>query len=136
MAQFGIKSKQKLLTCHPNLQLLMNEVIKHIDFTIIQGIRSKEEQVKLVAEGKSKTMKSKHLEQADGFSHAVDIAPWISNHPDKIPWNEPKYFYVLAGHVQKAAALLNIEIRWGGDFNQNGLLSDDSFRDLPHFELK
>lgn len=42
----------------------------------------------------------------------------------------------LAGIMQAAAASLGIEIRWGGDWDKDGLLMEaGSFQDLPHFEL-
>jgi peptidoglycan LD-endopeptidase CwlK len=30
---------------------------------------------------------------------------------------------------------MGIEIRWGGDWDGDGDLSDHKFNDLPHFEL-
>ena len=44
MPQFGKKSKKKLDKCHPKLQKLFNEVIKHIDCTIIAGYKDEERQ--------------------------------------------------------------------------------------------
>ena len=35
MYSFGKTSKERLATCDPRIQQLMNEVIKHIDITII-----------------------------------------------------------------------------------------------------
>jgi len=55
-------------------------------------------------------------------------------------WSE---FTMLAGLMLKCAeevAASNKEydgwrLRWGGDWNQNYLLSDNEFNDLPHFEI-
>ena len=40
MPNFSIVSKQRLNTCHQDLQKLFNEVIKHYDCAVIQGARS------------------------------------------------------------------------------------------------
>jgi peptidoglycan L-alanyl-D-glutamate endopeptidase CwlK len=45
MPQFGKDSLTKLSTCHPDLQKLFNEVIKHYDCTILEGHRSDEDQL-------------------------------------------------------------------------------------------
>ena len=44
-----------------------------VDFGVIYGPRTITEQEKLVATGRSQTMKSKHLLQDDGTAHAVDL---------------------------------------------------------------
>ncbi len=46
MPQFGRRSKEQLSSCHPDLQKLFNEVIKHYDCTILEGHRSNEDQLK------------------------------------------------------------------------------------------
>ena len=42
-----------------------------IDFGVTQGVRDLETQKKLMAAGRSQTLKSLHLPQDDGFSHAL-----------------------------------------------------------------
>jgi len=54
MPQFGKDSLARLSTCHPDLQKLFNEVIKHYDCTILEGHRSDEDQLKAFNAGKSK----------------------------------------------------------------------------------
>ena len=74
MYSYSRKSLDKLNTCHPDLQKILKEAIKHYDVTIIEGVRALSRQEELVRTGKSKTMNSKHLPQADGYSWAVDCA--------------------------------------------------------------
>ena len=74
-------------------------------------------------------MNSKHLAAADGYSRAVDAAPW------PIDWQDTKGFYHFAGFVRGIAAQLGIKIRWGGDWSNNMNLNDQTFFDLVHFEL-
>lgn len=64
------------------------------------------------------------------LSRAVDIAI-----VGKEPYNIPSLAYV-AGLVRMAAEQQGVRIRWGGDFDQDGiLLEPGTFQDLPHFEL-
>ena len=46
MPKFGNASKQRLATCHPDLQKIMNEAIKYIDFSVVEGYRTAAEQEK------------------------------------------------------------------------------------------
>ena len=44
MPSYSSRSLQKLSTCHPKIQKVFNEVIKHYDCTILEGHRDKETQ--------------------------------------------------------------------------------------------
>ena len=99
---------------------------------MIYGVRSIAEQLKLFNEGLSKTMSSKHIKQDDGFAHAVDIAPY------PIDWDDTKRFYWLAGMMKALAPRhlpSNYELRWGGNWDMDEDLNDQSFMDLVHFEI-
>lgn len=113
----GPKSRQKLQGVHPDLVAVVERAIRitEKDFTVLEGLRTPERQRQLVAEGKSKTLNSRHL-----TGHAVDIAPW------PISW-EHEDFYPLADAMKQAADDLGVQIVWGGDWK--------SFVDMPHFEL-
>jgi peptidoglycan LD-endopeptidase CwlK len=134
MPKFSLKSEDRLNTCHPLLQELFREVIKTDDCAVIEGHRNRRRQNQLFAEGKSK------LQWPDGKhntmpSLAVDVAPWFPGGKG-IPWNEPKNFYFFAGKVKAKARELGISIRWGGDWDGDGDVTNQSFHDLPHFELR
>jgi peptidoglycan L-alanyl-D-glutamate endopeptidase CwlK len=94
-------------------------------FTVIQGVRTHAEQVRNVARGASKTMRSRHLPEsnASGMSDAVDLAPIIAG---KVRWDWPLY-YRLAPIMKNAAARVGVPIEWGGDWT--------TFKDGPHFQL-
>lgn len=128
MATFSKTSLDRLATCHPDLQRLFNEVVKHYDCAILCGHRTQEEQDKAVEGGFSKTPfpTSKHNKSP---SLAIDAAPY------PIDWNNRERFVHFAGFVQGMAKSLGIKIRWGGDFNQDLNFKNDSFFDAPHFEL-
>ena len=61
------RSRNKLDGVHPQLVAVVEAAIKKtkVDFGVTYGVRSVEEQERLVAAGRSQTMKSKHLIQSD-----------------------------------------------------------------------
>jgi peptidoglycan L-alanyl-D-glutamate endopeptidase CwlK len=128
MPKFGTSSKAKLATCHPDLQRLFNEVIEYYDCTVICGNRSKEEQDKAFNEGRSKVQwpNSKHNGSP---SMAADVVPY------PIDWEDTRRFYMFVGIVRGIAAMLNIKIRCGADWDGDMEVKDQNFHDLPHFEL-
>ena len=63
---------------------VMNELIKLMDVTIIEGLRTKERQEELVAKGASKTKFSKHIE-----GKALDLSPY------PIDWESKPYIKFL-----------------------------------------
>jgi len=127
MPQFGRRSKEQLSSCHSDLQRLFNEVIKHYDCTILEGYRSNENQLKAFNAGKSRIKSGGKHNQSPSL--AADVAPW------PIDWKDKDRFYHFAGIVQGIAKMLNIKIRWGGDWDSDNDLKDQTLYDLPHFEL-
>ena len=132
MPSFSRSSLARLDSCHPDLRALFHEVVKHVDCTIIEGLRSQERQQELYRQGKSKLdgvkKRSKHQAAADGFSYAVDVAPY------PIDWKDRERFIHFAGIVLGHAQAMGISIRLGADWNGDGKFSE-SFFDAPHFEL-
>lgn len=128
MPSFGKSSQDKLATCDPRLQKVFNEVIKYFYCTVIEGHRGEEAQNKAFAEGKSKLKypQGKHNKTP---SLAADVLPY------PIDWNDTNRMRYFAGFVVGIAATMGIKLRWGGDWNQNTELKDNSFNDLPHFEI-
>lgn len=134
MPSFGKSSRDRLSQCHPDLQILMNEVIKHIDCSIICGHRTKEDQQNAFDTKKSQVQwpNSKHNSYP---SKAVDVAPW------PIDWSDISRFRDFGMFVLGVAAALRSEgkikskIRWGADWNRNYSVDDERFKDFPHFEI-
>ena len=131
MFKFGKGSLEKLNTVHPDLKLVMSEVIKltPIDFGITEGMRSLERAEQLKAEGLSKVgAKSLHCQ-----GKAVDIVCYDNG---KVTW-ELEYYEAVAGVVGEVCEILDIKIRWGGswvtgDFKLNRNMN---FIDAVHFEI-
>ncbi len=120
--------------------------VSKIDFGVICGLRTVEEQRELVAKGASQTMKSKHI---DGL--AVDLMAYIGG---RASW-ELNLYDDIADAMKIAADEENVQIRWGAAWHINDLREWDSsmqdamneyidlrrsqgrrpFIDGPHFEL-
>ena len=128
MPSFGSKSLANLDEAHPDLQRLFKEVVKHIDCSVIEGHRPQSEQDKLFHAGKSKVSwpNGKHNTTP---SRAVDVVPY------PIDWNDMNRFFHFMGLVQGIAFSMGIDIRCGGDWNGDNKFNE-SFLDLPHFELR
>lgn len=124
---FALSSRdhQRLFGVHPDLVRVIERAadLSDIEFTVIEGVRTVDRQKQLVAKGASQTMNSRHIKAANGFSHAVDIAPVIDG---RISWDWPLY-HRLAPIVKKAAKDEGVPIEWGGDWK--------SFKDGPHWQL-
>jgi len=126
---FGKTSKKRLKSCDPTLQMVFNEVIKHVDCSVLEGTRTEETQNKYYAEGKSKFKypSSKH----NTFpSQAVDVTPY------PVDWKDRERQTLFAGFVIGIAKGMNIKLRWGGDWDMDWEVNDNKFDDFPHFEVR
>jgi len=116
--KFSKRSKSKLEGVHNDLIILATYVLAttDTDFSITEGLRTKEKQAQYVKEGKSKTMNSRHL-----TGHAIDVFPIGAT------WNydDPKW-KALIDDFKKCAKHLGIACTFGYDWGW----------DAPHIELK
>ena len=117
-----------------------------VDFGVVQGLRTIDEQRELVAKGASQTMKSKHI---DGL--AVDLMAYVGG---KGSW-ELSLYDNIADAMKLAAMEEGVAVRWGAAWqvpdirDWDGTMQDASnayidlrrsqgkrpFIDGPHFEL-
>ena len=116
----GKRSRERLEGIHPDLTRVIERAIEltEIDFTVLEGLRDRARQERLVAKGASKTMRSRHL-----TGHAVDLGAWLDG---RVAWDWPLY-HKIAKAVKQAAREENVPIEWGGDWR--------TFKDGPHFQL-
>jgi len=114
------RSKDRLKGVHPDLVKVIEEAIKEspLDFSISEGLRTKERQKVLFDAGKSKTMNSRHI-----TGHAIDFAVIKDG---EVTWDF-KYYQLVADHIKAVAQKLDVPIVAGADWV--------SFRDGPHIEL-
>lgn len=128
--KFGKRSEDNLTHAEngknvkPELVALCRAVIAKspIDFMIVDGMRTIEEQRINVKKGFSKTMKSKHLE-----GRAIDFAPIIPGVKPSTPdWTALKKFEQIGALFKKTAVEQGLKITWGGDWK---------WRDFGHIQL-
>jgi peptidoglycan LD-endopeptidase CwlK len=111
----GKRSKERLEGVHPDLVAVVERAItiSNVDFTVLEGVRTKERQKELFAKGASKTMNSRHI-----TGHAVDLAPW------PISWEKEEFIPIVKA-MRQAAEELGIDVVHGHDWGW----------DSPHHEL-
>lgn len=138
MPKFSQESFSKLSTCDLELQTLFYEVIKYYDCTVLEGYRDQQKQEKAFNEKKTK-LHFPHGKHNRTPSIAVDVAPFPVDFSEK--FKNLVRFYLFAGYVLaisdqlKAQGKMTRTIRWGGDWNGDKDMSDQTFNDLVHFEL-
>lgn len=136
MYKFSRHSKEQLGTVHALLKLALKISIKFVDFKVLEGFRDERRQNELYEDGKSNVRwpDSKHNESP---SMAVDIAPY------PVDWSDTERFYYVAGFIMGVGSMLlrvlrlrdRYAFRYGGDWDRDGDISDQSFNDLGHIEL-
>lgn len=146
-------SLTRLQGVDPRLVAVVKRAIEltAMDFAVLEGLRSLEQQKKNVANKASQTMASRHLKQSDGLGKAVDLVAWVNG---GISW-EWDHYLPIADAVRRAARELKVPIRYGGGwFRLDQLESKEAiaaatkaytdgkrkagqkaFLDGPHFEI-
>lgn len=121
MAKFilGDRSTKNLVGVHADLVKVVKRALElsPVDFTVIEGLRTKERQAELMKQGFTRTLNSRHI-----IGEAVDIVPL------PVDWKNPKPFGLVAEAMKKAADELGVKITWGGSWK--------TFKDLPHYQIE
>jgi peptidoglycan L-alanyl-D-glutamate endopeptidase CwlK len=136
---FNQSSLNRLETVHPELReiALMVETIKPHLIPPLGGGRTKEEQEDCFNRGASKKHypHGKHCigtEAGRELSDALDFAPLTLG--GKVDWEQMVEFVYLGGLYMGIAEAMGVPLRYGYDWNQNGILSDETFIDAGHVE--
>ena len=105
--------------------------ISEVDFTVMEGVRTLERQRELYAQGRTApgkivtwTMKSRHIE-----GKAVDLVPY------PLDWNDIEKFNKIKDAMFQAAKELDVNLRWGADWDGDGNYREKGEYDSPHFEI-
>ena len=148
----GYKLSKRSLGKLEGVKPEMIEVVKTaiefttVDFGVIQGLRTIEQQRELVAKGASQTMKSKHL-----TGDAVDLMAYVGSRGS---W-ELSLYDNIADAMKLAAIECDVKLRWGAAWHIDDIREWDGtmqdamdqyidlrrsqgrrpFIDAPHFEL-
>ena len=150
MNKWSKRSKDNLKNVHHDLVKVFDHVLLLLDITVVCGMRTDKEQADLYAQGRTLPgkivthadgvkKKSKHQRQADGYAHAVDVYPFPIDLSSR--YYATVRFYFLAGIVKAVAQDLYDRgeishlVRWGGDWDRDNVFGDQSFNDIPHFEI-
>lgn len=135
---YGQSSSSKRDTCDPKLIRVMDRGLElsPVDITIVWGWRDEETQNSFfdMEVSKKRWPDSKHnftIEGVGPSSQAFDFGPWVEG---GIPWDDTHLFALIAGVFFAAAEDLNIKLRWGGDWDMDGLTTDQTFMDWGHME--
>lgn len=132
------KSIENLCGVHPDLIAVVMRAIEITaqNFSVLCGVRTAEEQAELYAQGRTKpgrvvtwTLKTNHAIGSDGFGHAVDLVPY------PVDWGTLPKFDAIASAMMLAAEELGVTIRWGADWDMDGLTRERGESDSPHFEI-
>jgi hypothetical protein len=140
---FGTASLAKLTTVHPELKQVFELALSWqiYDMTIIYGWRGQADQEHAFLTNQS----TKHWPDSnhnvvgpDGtpLSDAVDFAPWcrLPNGSMGIPWKDTHAFAVIGGILLAASHQLGYKTRYGGDWDMDGLTTDQKLMDWGHIE--
>lgn len=142
---FGQSSLHRLEGVKPDLRKLCIAALRisHIDFGIVCGLRSKDEQLMLVNLGRSQTMDSKHL-----TGDAIDFAPyWGGRYRESAA-----FYYPVVNAFMEASCNTGIGFRWGSAWTEDmgrhahaqsaqqayieaRAAQGTVFIDMPHIEL-
>jgi len=153
MPQYSLISKDRLATGDERLQRVFNYIILYYDCSILCGHRGKEGQDEAYENKWSKVQwpTSKHNSIP---SMAIDVAPYPIIWPETLKMlkrfkegrgtvsqimmtiKDLSRFYHFAGYVQGVAQKMGTPLRWGGDWDSDRDFKDQTFDDLPHFELR
>ena len=101
------------------------------DISILEGHRGRFRQNKAFAEGNSKVQwpNGKHNRKP---SQAVDFQPYpVPERKEKL-WAALAY---IAGRAIEIGKRRGLTVRWGGDWDGDGDLTDQNFDDLYHLEV-
>lgn len=132
----GSRSLSRLDGVHPDLVRVVKKAaaMSSLDFTVLEGLRTLDRQRKLLSEGATKTLNSRHL-----TGHAVDLGVLIGG---EVRWDWG--LYLKLGEIMRAASLAEkIPVRWGGTWKLLSAIEGPitakilsrSFPDGPHFEI-
>ena len=137
------RDESRLVGVEPHLAQIVRDAaaISKQPFMVIEGVRSAARQAQLYAQGRTAPGKivtwvhvSNHQAKADGFGHAVDLGALEPN--GQIDWNTSGDYDSIKDAMFAAAAKAGIKLRWGADWNENGVPREHGETDEDHFELE
>lgn len=132
MRTWSDKSQEVYDELDPRLQRLVTRIRDEVaDISLVSGFRDKYEQNEKHDLGVS-TLRWPNSKHNHLPSIAVDLQPYPFPRDVKKLWGALGY---IAGRAFGIAAEEGIRIRWGGDWDGDGDVTNQKFDDLFHIEL-
>lgn len=138
---YGRTSQKCRDSCAPPLIEVMDLglSLSPIDISIVRGWSGEDVQNMLFRTKASKKQWpfSEHNFMLDEKPHskAFDFAPHLGREVG-IPWKDTHLFSFIAGVFFVAAGKIGVKLRWGGDWDMDGLTTDQTFMDWGHLEIE
>ena len=142
MFRFSKNSEKKLRGMEKPLQDIFRLALKlsDVDFGISEGHRAISRQKKLYAQGR--TEPGDIVTNIDGVKNlsdhnykparAGDIYAYVNGQANY----DDIYMMYLGGVITAAAKILELDIKWGGNWDGDGvLLTDQNLKDAPHYSI-
>lgn len=126
-------SQAQFDTLDERLQRVMTRVRDEVaDISLVKGFRGQVEQDHAFETGRSKVQwpNGKHNHWP---SVAVDFQPYPYPEQKEVLWAALGY---IAGRAIEIGKEEGVTLRWGGDWDMDGDLTDTTFYDLFHLEIK
>lgn len=132
--KFSSESIKKLQECHEDLQTIMLTALQGRDIKIECGYRGQDAQDEAFANGYSKLQypNSKHNKMP---SMAVDVTPYPERYSDAKAQERLGFYIRGIADALYQDGRISHRLRWGGDWDGDFDRKDQTFDDLPHFEL-
>lgn len=137
--KFGSNSEKNLIGVHKDLVAVVRQALieTNIDFGVIEGVRTKQRQQELYAQGRTKpgkivtwTLNSRHI-----TGHAVDLWP-VNPSTGKLDPNYAEGFTEIVRAMAVASGKLGIPVTSGHDWDHDAIYKEKGETDGPHFELR
>ena len=126
MPKFSQISRQRLSTCHPDLQAVCNELIKQYDFSVLEGFRGRAAQETAYKRGSSQVTWP-HSAHNKTPSLAVDIAPYPIDWDNIYRFNEMMIRFDTIANMLRADGIIRSDFIYSGKWS--------SLPDWPHVEI-
>jgi len=154
----GEKSQKVYQTLHPDLQRIISWMLDYcvVDFSLIEGHRSVDRQFELYKSGREfingrwkltkpklkKTNIDGHVVKGNHNydpSLALDFCAYVPEKPE-LAWDIAHLTYIAAtfvsvGEFMYKEGMITHKVRWGGNWDKDGDLADNTLYDRPHVEL-
>lgn len=130
--KWGNSSRAVYTTLDPRLKLWCDVMLQQVaDISLLYGHRGEQEQNEMFERGAS-TLRFPDSKHNYRPSMAVDLQPYPRPLHEAKLWGALGY---LAGRGHQVAEDIGITLRWGGDWNRDGDLTNQKFDDLFHWEI-